>query len=144
VANQWEAPIAGVSVKVPGAVTVLGVEPRAGWTFKLEEASGTGPASISWWGGAISQREFVEFAFLGRVAGDARRADLVFPVTLTRADGQTLEWGNAPGLERPAPRVRIVGTTQLSPWGALALTGAAFATAVLALILALSRRRRAA
>jgi hypothetical protein len=128
---------------VPDAVSILGVEPQPGWTFTLEEATATGPASVTWRGGYIYQREFLEFAFLGRVAGDARRAELVFPVTLARSDGQILAWSNPPGLQRPAPRVRIVGTTQLSPWGALALAGAALVTAVLALVLVLSRRRGA-
>ncbi len=143
VANQWEPTITAVSVRVPDAVTILGVEQRPGWTFTLQEPTDTSPASITWRGGSLSHKEFLEFALLGRVAGDARRTDLVFPVTLTQSDGQTLEWSNAPGWPRPAPRVRIVGTTQLSPWGALALAGAAFVTAVLALILAFTRRKGA-
>lgn len=143
-ANQWETSLTAVSVTIPDAVTVLGVEQPPGWTFTLQEPNATSPASITWQGGLLAHKRFLEFAFLGRVAGDARRTDLVFPVTLTRSDGQTLQWINPPGLERPAPRVGIVGTTQLSPWGALALAGAAFVTAVLALILVLSRRRGAA
>lgn len=143
-ANQWETSLTAVSVIVPDAVTILGVEQPPGWTFTLQEPSSTSPASITWQGGLISHKGFLEFGFLGRVAGDARRTDLVFPVTLTRSDGQTLQWIHPPGLERPAPRVRIVGTTQLSPWGALVLAGAAFVTAVLALILASSRRGGAA
>ncbi|GBD31379.1 MAG: hypothetical protein KatS3mg081_1088 [Gemmatimonadales bacterium] len=143
VANRWETAITGVSVRVPDAVTILGVEPLPGWTFTVQEGSETSPASITWQGGAVARGEFLEFSFLGRVAGDARRTDLVFPVTLVQSDGRALEWSSPPGQERPAPRVRIVGTTQLSPWGALALAGAAFVTAVLALILVLSRRRAA-
>lgn len=141
VANQWETPVIGVEVIVPAAVAILGVEPVSGWSVTRRETTDPSASAIRWEGGTILRGEYLEFAFLGRVAGDARQTDLVLPVTLFRSDDEEVLWSNPPGRERPAPRVRIVGTTQLSPWGSLALAGAAFVVAVLALILALSRRR---
>lgn len=141
VANQWETPVTGVEVTVPPAVTILGVEPVSGWIVTRRPMTDSSASTIRWDGGTVGRGEYLEFSFLGRVAGDARQTELVFPVTLFRADGEEVSWSSPPGRERPAPRVRIVGTTQLSPWGSLALAGAAFVVAVLALIVALSGRR---
>lgn len=138
VVNPSDTPIVAVRVDVPTVITILGVEPADGWA--MQAASETLPQTISWMG-TVSRGVFQEFAFLGRVAGDARQATLVLPVTLIRPDGSELAWTASLGSPRPAPRVRIVGTTQLSGSGMVALAGAALVVAVLALIVAVTKRR---
>jgi uncharacterized protein YcnI len=139
VANPSDTPIVAIRVAVPTVITILGVEPADGWAVQL--ASETRPQAISWMA-TVPQGVFQEFAFLGRVAGDARQATLVLPVTLIRPDGSELAWTASMGSPRPAPRVRIVGTTQLSGSGMVALAGAALVVAILALIVAVTRRQR--
>ncbi len=140
VVNAGDTAVTGVHVAVPEIVTVLGVEPVPGWTFAARAPSDTTPQTITWSGGTLSRGEFREFAFLGRVAGDARERQLVFPVTLARATGEMLEWAGAPGRPRPAPRVLVVGPTRMSARGVLAVAGSAVGIALLALALALSAR----
>lgn len=138
VTNPSDTPVVAVRVAVPAAITILGVEPAEGWSVQPENE--TRPQTISWMG-TISRGELHEFAFLGRVAGAARRTDLVLPVTLIRADGSELPWTAPLGSPRPAPRVQIVGTARLSGSGTLVVAGGAMAVAVLALVLALAKRR---
>lgn len=138
VVNPSDTPIVAVRVEVPTVITILGVEPADGWA--MQAASETLPQTISWMG-TVSRGVFQEFAFLGRVAGDARQATLVLPVTLIRPDGSELAWTAPSGSPRPAPRVRIVGTTQLSGSGMVALAGAALVVAVLGLIVSVTKRR---
>lgn len=140
VVNGSDTAVTGVRVLVPEVVQVLGVEPPAGWTFIVTPASDTTPLAIRWTGGTVVRGEFREFAFLGRVAGDARQRALVFPVALARVAGDSLEWAGAPGQPRPAPRVRVVTPTRLSVRGALAVAGGGVAIAVVALALALAAR----
>jgi uncharacterized protein YcnI len=114
VVNGTDTATTGVRVDVPDAVTVLGVEPTAGWTTRRDAGSDSSPQFVEWSGGKLLRGEFLEFAFLGRVIGDARRTDLVFPVTLT----------------------------QLSVRGVTAIAGTALGVALIALILAIARGRR--
>lgn len=139
VVNPSDTPFVAVRLEVPTVITVLGVEPGDGWAVQPE--SEARPQTISWMG-TVSRGVFKEFAFLGRVAGDARRATLVLPVTLIRPDGSELAWTAPLGSPRPAPQVRIVGTAQLSGSGMVAIAGAAFVVAILALIVAMTRRQR--
>jgi hypothetical protein len=89
---------------------------------------------VEWSGGKLLRGEFLEFAFLGRVIGDARRTDLVFPVTLTRESGSVVPMRRL--------RVTVVGRTQLSVRGVTAIAGTALGVALIALILAIARGRR--
>lgn len=143
VVNPVDTAIIGVTVAVPDVVMVLGVEPVPGWRVAVAAGSDTTPQTIGWSGGAVARGEFREFAFLGRVAGDARQRQLVFPVTLARATGGSIEWAGAPGLPRPAPRVTVVGATRISVRGVLAVAGSAVAIAVVALALAVAARSAA-
>ena len=124
--------IVAVHIDVPGAVVVLGVEPVPGWEILQVAGTDSTPHRITWRGGTVERGELREFAFLGRVAGDASRATLVFPVTLTRtADAAD---------ETHAGRVAIEGATRLSTRGALAVAATALGLALIALLVALSRR----
>lgn len=124
--------IVEVRVDVPGAVTVLGVEPVPGWEAVQVPGTDSTPHRITWRGGTVAAGDLREFSFLGRVAGDAGRATLVFPVAITRANGDTDR--------RYAGRVTIEGPTRLSARGALAMAAAALGLALVALLVALSRR----
>lgn len=143
VVNGADTAITSVRVAVPAAVTVLGVEPPPGWTFTVQPATDSTPLTVAWTGGTVARGEFREFVFLGRVAGDARQRQLVFPVALARTGGDTVDWAGQPGMRRPAPRVSIVGPTRLSIRGTLAVAGGAVAIALVALALALAARAAA-
>jgi uncharacterized protein YcnI len=135
VVSQYDSPVVSVRLLVPDALAVLGVDAPPGWTAHHIAATDSTPQAIEWTGSRVERGEFREFAFLGRLAADARRKELVFPVHLTRADGSTLEWSRD-GAGAPLV-VLIRGTTRLSPWGALAAAGAAIGLASLAMVLAL-------
>jgi uncharacterized protein YcnI len=140
VVNQSDTPTVAVRVIVPEAIQVLGVNAPAGWSATLRPASDTAAPVIEWSGGELARGGFTEFAFLGRVAADARPgSELVFPVRLTRAGGATVDWA-AGGSGRP-PTVAVEGTAVVTSAGAFALAGAATGLAILALVLALTRRR---
>jgi uncharacterized protein YcnI len=140
VVNQSDTPAVGVRVTVPEAIQVLGVNAPAGWTVALTPATDSAAPVIQWSGGRLERGAFDEFAFLGRVAADAKPgSELIFPVRLTRANGATADW--AWGGDARPPTVAIVGVTSVSSAGAFALAGAATGLAILALVLALTRRR---
>lgn len=140
VVNQSDTPTVAVRVTVPEAIQVLGVNAPPGWTAALIPAGDSAAPVIEWSGGELARGGFTEFAFLGRVAADAKPgAELIFPFRLTRANGATADW--AWGGEARPPTAAIVGVTNVSPAGAFALAGAAMGLAILALVLALVRRR---
>ncbi len=111
-----------------------------GWDFVLTPSTDSTPQLIEWSGGTLLRGEFREFAFYGRLPGDARQHDLVFPVRLTRANGSVVIWGPRSDTGIP-PTVRIIGTTAITGWGSLALASVAVGIAVIALALTVSRRR---
>lgn len=140
VVNQSDTPTVALRVTIPEAVQVLGVGAPPGWMARLQPATDAAAPIIEWAGGRIDPGGFTEFAFLGRVAADARPgSELIFPVRLTRANGSSVDW--AWGGEGRPPTVTIRGTAVVSPAGAFALAGGAVGLAILALVLALTRRR---
>ncbi len=140
VVNQTDTAFTRVRLTVPEAVMILGVEPLPGWTFTLIAASDTSPQSIEWSEGSHLRGEYREYAFFGRIPADAKRRELVFPVALTRASGSVVEWNRRRETGAP-PTVQIVGTTGITPWASMALAGVAVGIAILALALAVWRRR---
>lgn len=140
VVNQSDTPTVLVRVIVPEAIQVLGVNAPAGWTAHLTPATDSAAPVIEWSGGSLVRGGYEDFAFLGRVAADARPgSELVFPVRLTGTGGATVDWA-AGGAGRP-PTIAIEGTAVVSSAGAFALAGAATGLSILALVLALARRR---
>lgn len=137
VTGAGDSAVVTVRVDVPSAITILGIEPPPGWTFASAEATDSAPASVTWRGGPLRGLEFREFAILGRVAGDARHEDLVFPVQITFSGGGTVHYSGPASSSRAAPRVAIVGTAALSAQGAMAMAGIAIALALVALGVAL-------
>ena len=141
VINQRDLATVEVELVVPEIVAVLGVQaPSSAWAFEVIAPTDSTPQVIRWTGGSVGQGSFDEFVFLGRIPGDARSKELVFPVTLRRVDGSETHWSRLSG-EAVAPVVQIVGTTSVTPWGAVGLAGGAFGISVLALALAVSARR---
>lgn len=133
VAGAGDSAVVKIRVDLPDAIAVLGIEPIPGWTFAHAMATDSTPATVTWTGGSLVGVEFREFALLARVAGDARRADLVFPVHITFAGGSEVRFAGPPGSPRAAPRVAIVGGSDLSAKGAFAMAGVAIALALVAL-----------
>ena len=139
--NQTDTAFVAVRLTVPEVIMILGVEPLPGWEFRLIAGSDTTPQIIEWSGGELLRGEFLEFAFFGRLPADARRRELVFPVHLTRATGSVVAWGDRRSGGGAAPTVRILGTTSVTAWGSLALAGVAVGLSVLAIALAVGKRR---
>ncbi|MBI4421653.1 MAG: DUF1775 domain-containing protein [Gemmatimonadetes bacterium] len=139
VVNQTDTPTVAVRVEVPQAVTIMGVDGGRMWPFRMTPGTDSTPQHIEWRGGPIRKGEFREFAFLGRLAADARQEDLVFPMRIERASGSVVEWRRGRGENYAAPRVEVLGTARLSPAGMLAMAGAAVGIAILALVVAIAR-----
>jgi len=141
IANPDSSPVVRVRLGIPDVLTVLGVDAPPGWSWTLSAATDTSAAAVEWSGYALPQGAFREFAVFARLASDARELSLAFPVRLERADGGTVTWTR--GGDAPPLLVGIRATTGVSARGAVALAGGALGLAVLALALALSRRRAA-
>ena len=141
VVNQTDTAFTRVRLTVPEVIMVLGVEPVSQWTFQLTASTDTTPQFIEWVGGNLLRGEYREFAFFGRIPGDARRSQLVFPVVLTRASGSLVEWNRRRDTGAP-PTIQIVGTTSVTAWGSVALASVAVGIAVIALALAATARKR--
>ena len=143
VASRGESPTVVVRVYVPEVIAVIGVEARPGWVFQNSGATDSTPQSIEWTGGEIQSGEFAEFAFLGRLAADVRRKNLIFPVTLVSGDGSAVEFGR--GRKRRAPPTMfIAGSTRVTPWATIAAAGVAVGISLLTLALVVSKRGAAA
>jgi uncharacterized protein YcnI len=140
VVNQSDTAITRVRLTVPEVIGVLGVDAPEGWSFQIQRASDSTPQTIEWTGNSLAQWEFKEFAFFGRLAADARRKELVFPVAVTRANGAITKWNRVDGTGQP-PVIMIVGSTRVSAWGTFALAGAALGIAILALGMSIGRSR---
>lgn len=132
-----------VNMLLPDAITVLGVEKSPDWTYVYTPGSETQAAQIEWSGGPLEVGEYREFVFFGRLAADAKRKELIFPVTLTRVDGDQIEYNRNGGVA-PPPVVFIVGSTSVTPWGAVGVAGLALALAIISLGLSASRNRSGA
>ncbi|HEX9691464.1 MAG TPA: hypothetical protein VGA22_05140 [Gemmatimonadales bacterium] len=139
VINTGTSPWTVVRVTVPDAIAVLGVDAPPGWKAAWLPATDSTPQTITWSGGAVHRAGLGTFVFLGRVGADVPRRELRFPVELTDASGTVRELRRGgDGIE---PRMLIAGTTQISPWAAFALAGAAFGLAVLALVFVVGGKR---
>ncbi|MBI4501959.1 MAG: DUF1775 domain-containing protein [Gemmatimonadetes bacterium] len=138
--NQTDTPTVSVQLEVPAAISVLGVDPRAGWAFETAVTPDSGPTVITWRGGQVRRGEFGEFVFLGRLKADARQEELVFPVKIERANGSVVEWRNRRGEDYAAPRVEVAGTVRVSAAGQILLAGLALGVAIVALVVAIAGR----
>jgi uncharacterized protein YcnI len=141
VVNQTDTATVAVRVSIPEKVAVLGVEPLEGWAFEIIPATDSTPQAVEWSGDSLLAGEFREFAFLGRLAGDAQKRELVFPVRLTKANGSVVEWTRGRRGAGLPPVVNVVGGAAITVWGAVGLAGGAVGIAILALALAIAARK---
>jgi hypothetical protein len=142
VINQTDTPTVAVRLEVPAAISVLGVEPLQNWIFETGSLPDSGPTVINWRGGSVRRGEFGEFVFLGRLKGDARQEDLVFPVRIERANGSVVEWRRGRGEDYAAPRVEVAGTVRISTTGQIFLSVLAMGIAMVAVVLAIAARAK--
>jgi uncharacterized protein YcnI len=143
VINQTDTPTVTVRLEVPAAISVLGVEPLQNWIFETGAVPDSGPTVITWRGGSVRRGEFGEFVFLGRLKGDARQEDLVFPVRIERANGSVVEWRHGRGADYAAPRVEVAGTVRMSGSAPVFLSVLAMGIALVAVVLAIAARAKA-
>lgn len=71
------APTTGLRVAMPGILSDIEPQEKAGWTAAVTPAAGGAgagakPAQIGWTGGSIASADHAEFAFKAKVAADAK------------------------------------------------------------------------
>jgi uncharacterized protein YcnI len=158
-----------VKVAVPDGVNVTRIEPKPGWSYELENDADGIMKAVTWSaeGAGLSVTEFTEFRMSGRVADDAE--ELIWKAYQTYADGSVAEWVGAPNTDadKPASLTAVLPGTGDAHGGGhdagaagaavdtatdsdnegsdnlpIILSIAALCVAVLALLLALIRRKK--
>lgn len=127
VVNSRDHDITSVRVVVPEIISVLGVDRNGDWTYESQPAAGTTPQFIEWTGSTLAAGGLETFSFLGRLAGDAKKRSLLFPMTITR--GTDVQEVNA---RQSGMNVQIIGSTILTPWAGLGVAALALAIALIA------------
>ncbi|MFC4099535.1 YcnI family copper-binding membrane protein [Paenibacillus xanthanilyticus] len=91
-----------VRLTVPDAVKVSRVEPKAGWTYAIEQNAEGGITKVTWTseGEGLKQTEFAEFRVSGKVAEDA--TELIWKAYQTYSDNSVVEWIGAADADYPA------------------------------------------
>ncbi|TYP69761.1 YcnI family protein [Paenibacillus methanolicus] len=91
-----------VQLTVPDAVKVSRVEPKAGWTYAIEQNAEGGITKVTWTseGEGLKQTEFTEFRVSGKVAEDA--TELLWKAYQTYSDNSVVEWIGAADADYPA------------------------------------------
>jgi len=157
-----EKEIATVEVKleVPADVNVSRFEPKSDWTYALEKDADGKITTVTWktTGEGLSATEFGQFNFQGKIAENAK--ELVWKAHQTYADGSIVDWTGAADTDKPASVTTVTaasggdghghdaGAAASSSSGSerdaltLGLSIAGLAAGVLALIIALLRRRK--
>jgi uncharacterized protein YcnI len=160
--------IATVKVEVrfnPAEVSVSRFEPMAGWTYQTTADASGAITSVVWTaqGDGLKDTEFAEFNMQGRVADKA--AAITWKAYQTYKDGSVVEWVGAADSDTPAsvtkvsPKPAGANAAGAHDSGTAATTGGAggengaklplilsivaVVLGALALIVALSRRRKA-
>lgn len=160
-----EKEIATVEVKleVPADVNVSRFEPKPDWTYTLEKDADGKITAVTWKtaGEGLSATEFGQFNFQGKVAENAK--ELVWKAHQTYSDGSVVDWTGTADADKPASVTKVTaaaaggdghGTAATETNGSgdsddgrdtltLSLAIAGLAAGVLALIVALMRKRKA-
>jgi uncharacterized protein YcnI len=155
-----------VKVVIPEGVNVTRIEPKPGWSYELEQDADGTMKAVTWSaeGAGLKVTEFTEFRMSGRVNDDAE--ELIWKAYQTYADGSVAEWVGAPNTDsdKPASLTTVLpgsgdahggghdtgtagvaesdGDSDSSGNLSLILSIAALCVAVLALLLALIRRKK--
>ncbi|THF76034.1 YcnI family copper-binding membrane protein [Cohnella fermenti] len=153
-----------VKVEVPDAVDISRFEPKAGWTYETEKNGDGKITSFTWKaadGVGLSGTEFAQFNFQGKVADDA--TELSWKAHQIMSDGSSVDWIGASDADKPASVTAVTAKVAGDDHGhgastssdaaseesdggdglALGLGIAGVVLGALALIVALTRRRKA-
>ncbi|RUS45495.1 YcnI family protein [Cohnella sp. AR92] len=151
-----------VKVEVPDAVDISRFEPKAGWTYEAEKNADGKITSFTWTaadGVGLKGTEFAQFNFQGKVADDA--TELNWKSHQIMSDGSTVDWIGAADADKPASVTAVTPKVEGDDHGhgtgaaesgeqsddnnglALGLGIAGVVLGALALIVALTRRRKA-
>jgi uncharacterized protein YcnI len=144
-----------VKVAIPDGVNVTRFEPKPDWTYEVEKGANDKIVSVTWKskGNGLGATEFGQFLMQGKVADDAK--ELSWKAYQTYANGEVVEWTGAPDADTPASVTTVTAKVAEDEHGAapmehtgeahdglaLGLAIAGLAAGVLALIVALFRKR---
>lgn len=105
VPNEKPEPTVRVRVELPSGLTVSRFQPVPDWARQVEQDSQQRITSVTWSGGQIGDGEFQDFAFIARTPKE--NGTLTFRAFQTYQGGETVEWVNPEGQERPAPLITV-------------------------------------
>ena len=94
-----------VRIELPAGMTVSRFQPKPGWTREIEKNAQGQMTAVTWSGAVIGPAEFEDFTFQARTPKDGSTA--AFKAFQTYQGGETVEWVNAAGQERPAPMIAL-------------------------------------
>ncbi|MCC3374894.1 YcnI family protein [Cohnella sp. REN36] len=149
-----------VKLEVPEGVEVSRFQPFPDWTYELERNNDGKIVSVTWkaTGKGLSPTEFGQFSFQGKVAEGA--SDLAWKAHQTYSDGTVVDWTGDASSDKPASVTKVTpavagdghghGTSAAADEGkeerdplTLGLAIAGLAAGLLALVVALLRKKRA-
>lgn len=163
VPSEKDAATTQVKVAIPDGVNVSRFEPKADWTYEIEKGAEDKFVSVTWKakGSGLGATEFGEFRMQGKVADDAK--ELVWKAYQTYSDGEVVEWTGAADSDKPASVTTVTAAVGDGHGGGHGVSGtdsaesasddagrdvltlslaiAGLAAGVLALLIALFRKR---
>lgn len=111
VPSEKEAATTTVKVAIPDNVNVSRFEPKADWTYEIEKGAEDKIVSVTWkaTGNGLGATEFGEFRMQGKVADDAK--ELLWKAYQTYSDGEVVEWTGAADADKPASVTTVTAAT---------------------------------
>ena len=97
-----------VRVELPAGLTVSRFQPKPGWTRDIEKNGQGQMTAVTWSGAVIAPAEFEDFVFQARTPKEG--SSVSFKAHQTYQGGETVEWVNAAGQDRPAPVLALKAT----------------------------------
>jgi uncharacterized protein YcnI len=105
VPTEKDEPTVRVRVEFPATLTVSRFQPKPGWQREIERDAAGRITAVIWSGGRIEPGEYDDFYFIARTPADA--GELSFRAMQTYLSGDTHEWAEAEGAQRPAAIVEV-------------------------------------
>lgn len=105
VPTEKEEPTVRVRIEFPAGLVVSRFQPKGGWSRQVERDGQQRITAVTWSGGQIAPDEYEDFAFIGRTPREP--GALAFKAYQSYQGGETVEWVNAEGEERPAALVAV-------------------------------------
>lgn len=111
VPNEKDEATVRVRVEFPDGLVVSRFQSKPGWQRQVDRDSAGRIVAVTWSGGQIADGEYDDFLLIGRTPSEASK--LSFRAFQTYAGGETVEWVDAEGGQRPAAivEVRAAATT---------------------------------